>query len=288
MKKILLLTGLIISLLPGVSRSSGNTEYNHSKWKAVRQYFIQQVLPVLNEKRTEFDAYLNESERKDVIECRQQLYQLKDKFHKTIRENSDAFPERSSTMLTEEIRQQRRMERKELLGRIQAIANNHADQLDEILAQLSVQGTKWIDDISKLLDDDFSKGSVHYLQQMLEKHQKTHYKWGRTLFLLIDPSKSIAADSENKIAAGDILPSSGAESMNMFPNPAIGQFNLNLENIPSQNKLIITDMEGKTMLEKENLFSTETIDCSSFPTGIYFVQLRSGDEIINKKLIINR
>lgn len=287
MKKILLFTGLFISLLPGISNSSAGIEKKPHQWKAVRQYFMNQVLPVLNEKRSEFDAFLSAPERDELNECRRQILLLRENLHKTRPGNAETLPERSATMLTDESRTKRHIEMKELFGRVHSIAKNHRDELDNIFVQLTVERKRWMDDISKLLPAGEEK-PLSFLQNFMDDQHGPLKIWSRAAFLLLDPSKSITADEESKVAANDLLPSPGAESMNMFPNPAVSQFHLDLENIPVNNKLVITDLEGKTMLEKENLFSSENIDCSSFPAGIYFVQLRSGDDIINRKLIVNR
>ena len=286
MKRIPLLAGLIIIILTGISNASTDSEKKPHRWNAVRQYFTMQILPVLNERRVEFDAWLSESERNELNDCRRQINLLNENVHKTFREHSETFPERSATMLTDEQRNQKHMQMKELFGRIHTIAKNHRNELDNVFNDLTAQRKQWMDDISKLLTADEEK-PFSFLQNSMEDHHGPLKMWSRAAFLILDPAKSITTDGESKVAAADILPSSGAESMNMFPNPAISQFHLDLENIPVDNKLIITDMEGKTMLEKENLLSSENIDCSSFPAGIYFVQLRSGDDIMNKKLIVN-
>ncbi|PKQ63141.1 hypothetical protein BZG02_10285 [Labilibaculum filiforme] len=74
------------------------------------------------------------------------------------------------------------------------------------------------------------------------------------------------------------------EELKLFPNPAKDYVTLYIQgNI--QSKVKISSITGKTIkmltLDQEN----NTIDVSNLPSGIYFISIEDGDEIISKKLI---
>jgi hypothetical protein len=50
--------------------------------------------------------------------------------------------------------------------------------------------------------------------------------------------------------------------------------------------LIITDFAGRIMLKQEAK-SGENISTSSFSKGIYFVQVRIGEELLRRKLVVD-
>src|SRR6185369_13283275 len=199
MKKILFLSGLFLSLIPTISQSSPCGEKKSHHWNEVHQYFMKEILPVLNEKRAEFDSWLDESERNELNDCRSQILHMKENLHRTRIESREEFPEKSATMLTDESRTQKHILKKELFGRIHTIAKNHHDELDQIFTDLTVQRKKWMDDISKLLEMDEEK-EFYFLQNSVKDHHGPLGMWSRAAFLLLDASKSIIANEESKIA----------------------------------------------------------------------------------------
>lgn len=77
--------------------------------------------------------------------------------------------------------------------------------------------------------------------------------------------------------------SSQERIVNVFPNPANNELTFsNLYFTNNENKLIIKDILGNTVCEKNIYNSIVNINSSSFTNGIYFYQL-----IDNKKLIIS-
>jgi hypothetical protein len=286
MKKIFLLSCLLIALYPFIVQSATGDEANPKKWSVIETYCKQHILPVVKEKRLAFDRLLNSSERSELDDYRTQMHLLHDKFRRHFHENSEALPEQKASMLTDESRKERRLQMKELMSRVHEMADRHEDELDRVFSDLQPQLQQWIEDISGLLPAEEGK-AFSFLRNMSEEHRGPFRIMGRAAFLLLDPSTTISADDKNKVAASELLPASLEESMSLFPNPAVSSVTLNLPNIPADNQLTITDMEGKTMLEKEHLSSLESIDCSGFPAGMYFVRLRTGDDVANRKLVIS-
>lgn len=76
---------------------------------------------------------------------------------------------------------------------------------------------------------------------------------------------------------------------NVFPNPASGQVRVNFANgAPSGMNLSITDMTGKQLLQAPVQVGqiAALVDIGNLAPGIYFVSAQSGEQTVNKKLIV--
>jgi large repetitive protein len=72
--------------------------------------------------------------------------------------------------------------------------------------------------------------------------------------------------------------------MSVFPNPNDGHFNINLHNITTAN-LRILNVEGQLMLTQ--ILETENnIDLSLLPKGMYFIQLKTSEKTLVKRIVI--
>nr|WP_321356797.1 LamG-like jellyroll fold domain-containing protein [uncultured Draconibacterium sp.] len=77
-------------------------------------------------------------------------------------------------------------------------------------------------------------------------------------------------------------------SIDMYPNPAINNVNVRFSQIPeSDAQLLLLDMNGKQLQSRQVQSTLETLDISSYPTGIYFIKTIVGDFIKTNKLIKN-
>ncbi|OYT14230.1 MAG: hypothetical protein B6I19_01095 [Bacteroidetes bacterium 4572_114] len=74
------------------------------------------------------------------------------------------------------------------------------------------------------------------------------------------------------------------EGFTIFPNPTnrIINFEFADNNI---EKLIISDITGKTIIKKIDIQQNEMIDLSSFVKGIYFISVQTEEEVYTKKII---
>ncbi|MDQ3192302.1 MAG: S8 family serine peptidase [Bacteroidota bacterium] len=75
----------------------------------------------------------------------------------------------------------------------------------------------------------------------------------------------------------------------VYPNPSNGRFNLNIKNSQENSvEITVTDLSGRKVysrnIPKINSNFTTEIDLSDFSTGIYYLQLISGENIFHKKL----
>jgi hypothetical protein len=74
----------------------------------------------------------------------------------------------------------------------------------------------------------------------------------------------------------------------MYPNPAQSQLTVNLDHNADKGKVRLYDVTGRLLLEEmmQNSYTT-TIDVSSYPSGVYFVEVSEGNKKAVGKLIRN-
>ena len=75
------------------------------------------------------------------------------------------------------------------------------------------------------------------------------------------------------------------ERIRVFPNPTDGMFTIQLKD-KSSITLIITDITGKVILNKQIHSTKNEIDLSTCPQGVYFLQINSENSVDNLKLIL--
>ena len=101
------------------------------------------------------------------------------------------------------------------------------------------------------------------------------------------PSYSVAVVQRGKgVSVQEITD----RQIRIFPNPSKGTFSITSEGYASQTlEISILDLTGSVFLtttakgEKENLF-----DLSRYPQGIYFVKVKTGDNVVVQRLVIAR
>ncbi|HKR05226.1 MAG TPA: CocE/NonD family hydrolase [Bacteroidia bacterium] len=75
------------------------------------------------------------------------------------------------------------------------------------------------------------------------------------------------------------------DKINLFPNPANNI--LTVEAPGNSFNLVISDLPGRKIFSRKNLFEKEEIDCENFPGGVYFICITgSKQESYNRKIII--
>jgi hypothetical protein len=89
---------------------------------------------------------------------------------------------------------------------------------------------------------------------------------------------------DNYLSLGDL----NAGDVLLFPNPTAGSFTLELPFSLENNKLLITDLNGKIVVE--NIFSGSSIsvDVSSLMNGCYILQIEAQNRIITERFIISK
>ncbi len=289
MKKILLYA-LLISLFPATTFAVKQKDGNRTG--PVSEYVKQHIMPVVSEKRQAFDVLLSATEKNELASIREQLEQLRENHRVAMQARSE---ESSDVNLTasSEAKNENHAKMKELMEQVHIIAEQHRSQLDEIFNVLAPQQKVWKNDIARIVAS--KENTEERESSSFSEKDNFHYGMngrfkmgGRTGFLLMNPSKALTSGNDRMSNTENDLSASSTKTMSMFPNPAANQISLNISGISAENKLIVTDMTGKIVFEKENLLPSETISCNDFNNGIYFVRLSSADSDINQKLIISR
>ena len=278
--QIVLVCLLPLSMFAGEQRGMFQNE-------AVHQYVSKYIIPVVVEKRKTFDVNLTVSEQNNLEIYRNELKDLGMNHAGFMFKNQGASTEGNSSAITDEERKARREQIMEIYSKIRVIAENHKTELDKIMNDMKPQREKWIEDISQI------KISQKTQEENAESdHSNTNHYFGghnrmfsRVGFLLLNPSAVLNSDNERQAVVSEIVPS--LSNIEFYPNPSADQFTLNLSSIPEQNKLQITDLTGNVVFEKDNVLSTEIIPCNNLNNGIYIIHLISGDQIVNKKLVVN-
>ena len=83
-----------------------------------------------------------------------------------------------------------------------------------------------------------------------------------------------------------------SDNLSVFPNPSSGNFSLtlNLDNISTAD-MIIRNAVGETILSKKVSFNsgkTIEVKTDNIPDGMYFIELKTAQGVIAKKVVFNR
>lgn len=78
--------------------------------------------------------------------------------------------------------------------------------------------------------------------------------------------------------------------VSVYPNPSnSGEFQLNLNqlNKNKEYKIAVFDALGKVLMQKEVNFIDDSVNLQKYTKGIYFLQIKSDNQLVTKKLIYN-
>jgi hypothetical protein len=307
MKKAFYFICLSALLLPTQIWANDGTEHAHKGPNAaVRKYVKEQVMPVLIQKRQQFDKELNTTEKNEITECRAALKQLRQQ-HK-----NEARPEQKNAGSDDMYYGQQRPEhkaspefeqRKAIMEKLQTIAEKHSNSLQDIKTQLEPARKQWMTDIKALMpapanSDDKAAG---------EPQQKWHHPGfgpegfihGHHLgaqFLLLPTNLSDVTDETEGELKADFIPApaspaaaaAGLTSFTLMPNPASNDLQLGNDVLPATNVLKVIDLQGKEVMTLENVTAAQHLDVTQLASGTYLVQIKSGDQTVSKKVVITK
>jgi len=78
------------------------------------------------------------------------------------------------------------------------------------------------------------------------------------------------------------------EHIVVYPNPAKNELFIETNKQAHQNFLIeLFDLQGRTIISKSMIHSTEMLHTSSLPNGLYVLQISSNEGALNKKVVVN-
>lgn len=73
--------------------------------------------------------------------------------------------------------------------------------------------------------------------------------------------------------------------ISVFPNPSHEVVYIRIDKTLEDGSLTVTDLQGKVLLSRKNVKASEEVDLSSFPKGMYFVQLMKEGKVKTGKII---
>ncbi len=75
--------------------------------------------------------------------------------------------------------------------------------------------------------------------------------------------------------------------ISIYPNPTKGTLIIDIANMPEDVNADITihNMEGKSLLKLNQLNSTNKLDLSDYPTGVYILRIRSLEKSCEWKIV---
>jgi ELWxxDGT repeat protein len=129
-------------------------------------------------------------------------------------------------------------------------------------------GTAW---------EKFSDGTWHAMSES--------GSWGINISQLIRPLMCSPSTEMEDVYSG--------LNFNVYPNPNAGEFTIDINSTETTPvTYTIINSVGKEIMQKElrsvNGNVTEQINLGDFASGIYYVILRNGDNVINKKIIVQK
>lgn len=73
----------------------------------------------------------------------------------------------------------------------------------------------------------------------------------------------------------------------LYPNPTAGQVIVEIANLPDEMncRIELYNLDGKIIIQKQNLTEYTDIDISSSPYGTYILRIISGDDVCEWKII---
>lgn len=76
----------------------------------------------------------------------------------------------------------------------------------------------------------------------------------------------------------------------VFPNPTTGLFTLQTEGIREGYDIRVSNLQGQLVLSQKSVLNSDlhqetAIDLTNFPSGMYIVQIKSGQLILSQKVI---
>ena len=107
--------------------------------------------------------------------------------------------------------------------------------------------------------------------------------WSTTNWTLTDNQASFSTNCNNPctVSINELITS----TVNIYPNPTSAMLTISLEK-DTYTTVIIRNSVGQLILtDKYPLVDKVELDISSYPTGIYFLQVKADEEVITKKII---
>ncbi len=94
---------------------------------------------------------------------------------------------------------------------------------------------------------------------------------------------------EVSLCTGINNPVSDAANVNIYPNPNMGQFTIDLGYVPAQPVIVdIMDALGQKVQSFEMISTTKQVDLSVYGSGVYTLRVINGNSISVYRVISNK
>jgi hypothetical protein len=80
----------------------------------------------------------------------------------------------------------------------------------------------------------------------------------------------------------------GIRKVDVYPNPASRIVKINLSGFEGKSELLLTDVNGKTVLRKQIANTNSSVDVSALSAGIYLLNIKNGDKIVETRKIVKQ
>lgn len=81
-------------------------------------------------------------------------------------------------------------------------------------------------------------------------------------------------------------PLATSSDFTMYPNPAKGFINLNVETLVGKGSIVVTDLYGKSVKTQALSMGTNTVNTSNLSKGFYLVSIITSEGKTTKKLVV--
>ncbi len=155
------------------------------------------------------------------------------------------------------------------------------DDDDEMVFATDIQNANWLAEGTFTVPEGVFSGPKFMRVVVSEDENNINpcgtYSWGETEDYKIYVYDPLTTDASN------------IENINVYPNPNTGSFTIDLRRFDSDASIQVQlfNINGQLLYQKEvskNLFDVHVNEV----TGIYFLRIRSGNQIMNKKIIISK
>ena len=302
MKKIFYFVCLSALLLPAGLWASDDTAPAHKGPNAaVKKYIKETVMPVLIQKRQQFDRELSATEKNEIAECKAALKQLQNQHQQW---NHDRKAEGDNKPAPDynnagHAQNPQFAQRKAIMERLQAITDKHSNSLQDIKTQLEPARKQWVEDLKKLqpVSEDAKSDDYYHGERHMMEHDPAVFLYPHHMsavhFLLLPATPGENAEGELKSdivepAAAPAASVTNLVSFELMPNPATNDVQLGNDILPATNQLKVIDLQGKEVLSLENVQAAQHLNVSQLANGTYLIQIKSGSQLVSKKIVISR
>ena len=261
-----------------MKNKSGNGHKSHAYPKELRsevkEYFLNEIAPVINDERKEFDVLLTDDERMIIDEARQKIVVRKTMFNAWYESEEFEPGKRAKDADFDEMRTDMRKS----MEKVREIAGKHKEELKQSMGNISENKNKWMSDIRSIAQSY----SVEPRETIHSSSRKYRKFLSPVKFLLIDPDKS----------PDNLFVKESGIKVFVYPNPISTKGTIVITGAIDKNvKVTLYSSSGdiveelhKGIIDMERyeiILSTEDLD-----DKLYILKVTSGESTISRKLII--